>query len=210
MDRFFSLNNPVMKFLTHIVDLAIVNVLTVVHALGIVTAGGALTAMNYVLFHLQRRDETYVAKMFRKSFKDNFRQGMPLGLIAIAVAIVTAADLWGMHALNSKLITMMMIAITVIAGFLFVTFVYMFALQSRYENTVKGTIVNAFKLAVGNLPRTVLMMFIWIIWTGVLIYLHRAALLAFVLYGFSLPGFLCTMLYEPVFAKLEENSSDPT
>ena len=73
MDRFFSLNNPVMKFLTHIVDLAIVNVLTVVHALGIVTAGGALTAMNYVLFHLQRRDETYVAKMFRKSFKDNFR-----------------------------------------------------------------------------------------------------------------------------------------
>ena len=74
MDRFFSLNNPVMKFLTHIVDLAIVNVLTVVHALGIVTAGGALTAMNYVLFHLQRRDETYVAKMFRKSFKDNFKQ----------------------------------------------------------------------------------------------------------------------------------------
>ena len=130
MDRFFSLNNPVMKFLTHIVDLAIVNVLTVVHALGIVTAGGALTAMNYVLFHLQRRDETYVAKMFRKSFKDNFKQGIPLGLIAIAVAIVTAADLWGMHALNSKLITMMMIAITVIAGFLFVTFVYMFALQS--------------------------------------------------------------------------------
>ena len=157
-----------MKFLTHIVDLAIVNVLTVVHALGIVTAGGALTAMNYVLFHLQRRDETYVAKMFRKSFKDNFRQGMPLGLIAIAVAIVTAADLWGMHALNSKIITMMMIAITVIAGFLFVTFVYMFALQSRYENTVKGTIANAFKLAIGNLPRTALMMIIWILWTGVL------------------------------------------
>ena len=53
-------------------------------------------------------------------------------------------------------------------------------------------------------------MIIWILWTGVLVYLHRAALLAFVLYGFSLPGFLCTMLYEPVFAKLEENSSDPT
>ena len=115
-----------------------------------------------------------------------------------------------LHGSESRTATLMMIVITVIAVMIFVTSVYMFALQSRYENTVKGTIVNAFKLAIGNLPRTALMMIIWILWTGVLVYLHRAALLAFVLYGFSLPGFLCTMLYEPVFAKLEENSSDPT
>ena len=31
-----------------------------------------------------------------------------------------------------------------------------------------------------------------------------AALLAFLLYGFSLPGYLCTMLYEPIFVRLEE------
>ena len=102
------------------------------------------------------------------------------------------------------MMTLMMIIITVIAGFLFVTFVYMFALQSRYENTVKGTIVNAFRLALANLPRTVVMMIIWIIWILVMVYLHRAALLAFLLYGFSLPGYLCTMLYEPVFVRLEE------
>ena len=145
--------------------------------------------------------------MFRKSFKDNLRQGIPLGLIAAGAALITAVDLWGMHASESKLITVMMIAITVIAGFLLAAFVYMFALQSRYENTVRGTIVNAFKLAVGNLPRTALMMVIWIIWALIMVYLHKAAPLAFLLFGYTLPGYLCAMLYDRVFVKLEEDSS---
>ena len=204
MDKFFGSGNPVMRFLSRLVDLAILNIMTVIYAIPVVTAGAALTAMNYVLLHLYRRDETYVTRMFRKSFRDNLKQGIPLGLIVLFTAVITATDLWAMHASGSRMMTLMMIIITVIAGFLFVTFVYMFALQSRYENTVKGTIVNAFRLALANLPRTVLMMVIWIIWILVMVYLHRAALLAFLLYGFSLPGYLCTMLYEPVFVRLEE------
>ena len=204
MDKFFDSGNPVMRFLSRLVDLAILNIMTVIYAIPVVTVGAALTAMNYVLLHLYRRDETYVTRMFRKSFRDNLKQGIPLGLIVLFTAVITATDLWAMHASGSRMMTLMMIIITVIAGFLFVTFVYMFALQSRYENTVKGTIVNAFRLALANLPRTVVMMIIWIIWILVMVYLHRAALLAFLLYGFSLPGYLCTMLYEPVFVRLEE------
>ena len=204
MDKFFDSGNPVMRFLSRLVDLAILNIMTVIYAIPVVTAGASLTAMNYVLLHLYRRDETYVTRMFRKSFRDNLKQGIPLGLIVLFTAVITATDLWAMHASGSRMMTLMMIIITVIAGFLFVTFVYMFALQSRYENTVKGTIVNAFRLALANLPRTVLMMVIWLIWILVMVYLHRAALLAFLLYGFSLPGYLCTMLYEPVFVRLEE------
>jgi len=112
-----------------------------------------------------------------------------------------------MRASESRLLTFMMILITIIAGFLFVVFVYIFALQSRYENTVKGTILNAFKLAVANLPRTVLMMVIWIFWILVLVYYHRAALLVFLIYGFTLPGYLCAMLYDPVFARLEKTDN---
>ena len=143
MDKFFDSGNPVMRFLSRLVDLAILNIMTVIYAIPVVTAGAALTAMNYVLLHLYRRDETYVTRMFRKSFRDNLKQGIPLGLIVLFTAVITATDLWAMHASGSRMMTLMMIIITVIAGFLFVTFVYMFALQSRYENTVKGTIVNA-------------------------------------------------------------------
>ena len=123
MDKFFSSNNPVMRFLSRIVDLAILNVMTVLYAIPIVTAGASLTAMNYVLLHLCRDDETYVVKMFRKSFRDNLRQGIPEGLIVIAAALITAVDLWALHASDSRLMTVMMIVISVVAGFLFVAFV---------------------------------------------------------------------------------------
>ena len=204
MDKFFDSGNPVMRFLSRLVDLAVLNMFTVLYSLPLVTAGGAMAAMNHVLLHLVRKDETYVIKMFKDSFKENFRQGIPEGLMVIIIGIITAADMWILHGSESKAMTMMMIAITIIAVFVFVTAVYMFALQSRYENTVTGTIVNALKLSAGNPLRTAGMAVAWIVWTLVLVYLHKAAPLALLLYGYTLPGFLCAMLYDGIFRKLEE------
>ncbi len=204
MDKFFDSGNPVMKFLARLVDLAVLNIVTVVYSLPLVTAGGAMAAMNYVLLHLVRGDETYVIRMFRKSFKENFRQGIPEGLLVILIAVITATDLWAFHGSGSRAVTMMMIVISIAALLLFVSAVYMFALQARYDNSVKGTIINAFRLSLGNLPRTAGMAVAWTIWALVLVYLHRAAPLVFMLYGFTLPGYLCAMLYDGIFRKLEE------
>ena len=192
-----------MVFLSRLVDLAVLNVLTVCTSLLIVTLGGALTAMNNVLLHLVRGDETYVTKMFWTSFRKNFVQGIPEGLLVLAAAGITFVDIWALHGSDSKAATLMMIMITVIAMFLAATFVYMFALQARYENTVRGTIANAFRLAVGNLPKTAGMIAIWLIWALILVYLHRAAPAFFLIYGLTLPGYLCAMLYNGVFKKLE-------
>ena len=112
--------------------------------------------------------------------------------------------MWALHGSESRLMTLMMIIITIVAVFIFVTAVYMFALQSRYENTVKGTIVNAVRLSLGNLPRTAGMALAWIAWVLVLVYLHKAAPLAFLIYGFTLPGYLCAMLYDGIFRDLEK------
>ena len=86
---------------------------------------------------------------------------------------------------------------------LFVTCVYMFALQSRYENTVSGTILNAVRLAIANLPRSAVMAVIWLIWILMLVYLYKAASLFFLIFGLSLPGYLCAMLYDRIFENLE-------
>jgi uncharacterized membrane protein YesL len=208
MDRFFDVNNPVMRSLSTMVDLAIVNLLTVLFAVPVITAGGAFSSMNYVLLHLYRNEDDYIHKMFLKSFKENFRQGILLGLAIIAVAAVTAADLWVLHTMNSKYATGLMVVITVIAVYFLTTSVYAFALQSRYENTVTGTIANAFRLSIAHLPRTIGMMITWILWILTLWYLHKAALLAFLLYGFSLPGYMCMLLYDPIFKAMENKVDD--
>ena len=203
MDKFFDSNNPVMRFLSRLVDLVILNVLTIVYSLPLITAGGALTAMNYVLLHLHRGDETYIIRMFRKSFRENFRQGIPEGLLVLAAAAITAVDMLALHGSESRTATLMMIVITVIAVMIFVTSVYMFALQSRYENTVGQTILNAARLAVTYLPRTAGMAVIWLIWIMILVFLYKAASLFFLIFGLTLPGYLCTMLYNRVFEDLE-------
>ena len=204
MKKFFDVNNPLMRFLTLLVDLVIVNLMTLVFMIPIVTAGGSLAAMNYVLLHLRRKDETYVMRMFIKSFKENFKQGIPEGLLFLLMVCIAGVDLWAMHGSESRMLTFLMIIISIIAAFFIVVFVYVFALQSRYENTVKETFLNAFRLAIGNLLRTIVMMVLWVIWIGGMIYFHRFSMLVFVIYGLTLPGYLCTMLYDPVFAKLEK------
>ena len=68
---------------------------------------------------------------------------------------------------------------------------------------VRETLKNAARLSVGNLPRTMGMILVWVVWGAVLLYLHKAAPLAILLYGVSLPGYLCTLLYDPVFKKME-------
>lgn len=208
MDRFFDANNPVMRALSRLVDLAVLNIVTLILTLPVITAGASMTAMNNVLMHLIRDDESYVSRMFVKSFKLNFRQALPEGLLVLLMAAVTAADLWILHSMDSRPATLLMIIITVIAGFLLAASVYMFALQSRYENTIGGTIANAFRLALGNLPRTLGMMIIWVLWILVLWWLHGLAPLAIALYGFTLPGYMCALLYEPVFTRLEEGEEE--
>ena len=203
MEKFFDSDNPVMRFLSRPVDLVIVNFLTLLYSLPLITAGGALTAMNNVLLHFVRRDETYTVKMFRKSFRVNFKQGIPEGRLVLTAAGVTAAEMWFLHGTDSRMATLMMFIITIIAIMVFVTCVYMFALQSRYENTVGGTILNALRLAVGNLPRSAAMAAVWLIWILILIYLRGAAPLVFLLFGLSLPGYLCAMLYNRIFEDLE-------
>ena len=203
MDKIFNSENPVMRFLARLVDLAILNVITLLYCIPVITAGGALTAMNYVLLHLHRGDESYIIRMFRKSFRQNFKQGIPEGLLTLAVAGIAAVDLFALHGSGSRAATMMMIIITIITVMLFVACVYMFALQSRYENTVGGTIMNALRLAIANLPRSAGMAIVWLIWILVLIYLYKAASMFFLVFGLSLPGYLCTMLYNRIFENLE-------
>ena len=204
MDRFFDANNPVMQFLSRIVDLAVLNLMTIACMIPIVTAGAAITAMNNVLIHLVRKDETYVWKMFIKSFRQNLKQGIGLGLLFTAIFAVAGLELMMLHSIDAKSSTMFMIIITVIGICVFGVGIYTFALLSRFENTVRGTLVNAATLALGHILRTLGMLAICAAWAAFLWFAHGITLLV-LLYGLTIPGYLCVMIYNPIFETMESN-----
>ena len=204
MDRFFDANNPVMRFLARIVDLAVLNLMTLACMIPVVTAGPAITAMNNVLIHLVRKDETYVWKMFIKSFRQNLKQGIGLGLLYTAIFAVAGLELVMLHSIDAKSSTMFMIIITVIGICVFGVGIYTFALLSRFENTVRGTLVNAATLALGHILRTLGMLAICAAWAAFLWFAHGITLLV-LLYGLTIPGYLCVMVYNPIFETMESN-----
>ena len=204
MDRFVDANNPVMKFLSRLVDMAVLNLMTIAFMIPVVTAGASITAMNNVLIHLVRKDETYVWKMFLTSFKQNLKQGIGLGILFTAIFAVAGLELMMLHSIDAKSSTMFMIIITVISLCVFAVGIYTFALLSRFENTVRGTLVNAVSLALGHIPRTLGMLAVWAAWAALLWLLHGIYLLV-LLYGLTIPGYLCAMIYDPIFRQLESN-----
>ena len=193
-----------MKFLSRLVDMAVLNLMTIAFMIPVVTAGASITAMNNVLIHLVRKDETYVWKMFLTSFKQNLKQGIGLGILFTAIFAVAGLELMMLHSIDAKSSTMFMIIITVISLCVFAVGIYTFALLSRFENTVRGTLVNAVSLALGHIPRTLGMLAIWAAWAALLWLLHGIYLLV-LLYGLTIPGYLCAMIYDPIFRQLESN-----
>lgn len=64
MSNLFDQDNMFFTIMGVLFDLIILNVLTLLCCIPIVTAGASFTAMHNVLWHMVRHEETYVSRQF--------------------------------------------------------------------------------------------------------------------------------------------------
>ena len=76
MSKLFDQDNMFFAIMGVLFDLIILNVLTLLCCLPVVTAGASFTAMHSVLWRMVRHEETYVARQFFDSFKRNLKQSL--------------------------------------------------------------------------------------------------------------------------------------
>ena len=69
----FEEGSPFIRFLNRMADLLIINLLTLLMCVPVITAGASLTAMHYVLLKIVRDEEGYIVRSFFRSFKLNFQ-----------------------------------------------------------------------------------------------------------------------------------------
>ena len=79
--KFFSTDSPLYRFLTRLWDMIKLNFLWLVFSLPVVTMGAATVAAYSVTLKMVDEREGYVGRQFIKAFKENWKQGIPLGLI---------------------------------------------------------------------------------------------------------------------------------
>lgn len=206
MKKIFRSDSPIMKALTIAADLLILNLLTMVLCIPIITMGPAVIAMNDIVIHIVRGEEGYTVKPYFQSFKANFKQGMILGLILVAAAGILYLD----YLAAQMYIPIMRAPIIAIGVIILAIAFYTFGMLARYENTLRGTIKNAAMLAVGNFPRTLFMVIcavgLWLI----CIHFYQFGIPILLLFGLSLPCYVNILLLNGVFRKLdgEEDQED--
>ena len=210
----FEEGNPFQGFLNKVTDLLILNLVTLLLCLPVITAGAALTAMHYVLLKMVRGEEGYILQSFFRAFKREFRQATIMWFLFMALAALMVSTLTMVLQGGGSYPLWLPSSILVVAVLELICMIYSFAMQSRFDNSVYHTILNAVTLTFAELPSSLEMAVITLV--PLIAFIFATILLPLlVLFGLSVPGYACAMIYDPIFRKMEkqiweqENSDDP-
>lgn len=214
MSRFFDMDSPVMTALSRVCDLMLLNLLTLVCCIPIVTIGASVTAMHYVELKWARDEEGYILRPFFREFKNNFKQATAEWLIILAVGILLGVDLYVVTQSPDMFPDFMVYVIGAAAIVAFLVVQWIFLLQCHFYNTVRQTFKNSFIMAIAQFPRTLVMALCWIV-SFLLFYLSLVTELQVIfplvlLFFLSVPGYLCCKLASKPFAAFEPEEEEIT
>jgi len=205
--NFNLFDNPVMRGIGRLADFIVLNLLWVICSIPVITIGASTTALYTVMLKLVKNEEGYIAKGFLKAFKENFKQGTIIWLVFLLLDIVFVVDFFSIKLMPDKLGAALQILFLFIGALLVAASVYAFALQARFENTVKNTLKNAVILVFARLPYTVLIILLTIgpvIATFLTVQTFVIGITVWLFAGVALVAWLNSFLLRIVFRKLEE------
>lgn len=189
-------DSPLMITMTQITDCIFLSLFWLVGCFPILTAGASAAALYDTVYHGFRQGEKHTWQRFWRSFKTNFRPSLVPVLVfwPLAALLVRAVVLCWNLAVGGQLSWMLFASAMLVAVLLAGILSVLFPLLSRFENTTARLLKNTVLLAMGNMPRTLVL--------GIL---NCAAVLLCALYVFplfflpALASLLSTWLLEPMF-----------
>ena len=193
----FDMVNPLMRALAVVADLILLNFLTIIGMIPVVTAGASLTARNDVLQHIVRKEEGYIARSFFASYKSNLKQGSIMGMIFAVPAGLLILEYDVIRAIPELHMPIFYAMLLLAGGIVLACGIYAFHLLARFENTIVGTIKNALMLSFGYLPRTVGMIAAYVGFWAVVIAFYMYLFPVIILFATTLPAYICTLLIGP-------------
>lgn len=201
-------DHPLVRAMTWVADLIILNLLWILCSLPVVTIGASFSAMYTVTLKLIRREPVRTIRDFFIAFKESFKPATPIWLLGVLGVAIFGADLWFSLSQNGFL-KVLFIIISVIVGTLsFSLLSWSFPLIAQFENSIKSYIINSLAMAFCNPLVTV---GIWICYAvPVLIALFLPANIVvvigfmYIFMGVSGPCALATLLVMKGFAKMDD------
>ena len=209
MKNLFNLDTPLMQMLTRVGDMIIINFLTIICSLPIITAGAAISATHRIMQDFLMDNETTIVRTYFRAFKENFKQATLVWLALVVIIAALLADVFLINLfIQGSLRSFFVILLSAVALIVFAISMYIFPLLTRYRNTLPQRLRNSLILMITKLPRTIGMMALHalpfvILWVSYNLFLQTLIFWLFV--GASFTIFMDTFLLKPVFQQLEKN-----
>lgn len=219
MRNLFSMDSGLFRFLSKLADLMILNIIFLICCVPVVTIGASVTALSYVTLKMKDNEEGYIIRTFFRSFKQNLKQSTVIWLVMLFLALVLGLDFYLVRQMEGTMAMVMQVLVYMGTVIWLMVFLYVFPMQSRFYNTIRGTVRNAILLALGNFPKTFCMMAVTV---GAVIltfwnqYTFWYGMLFWILVGFAVIGWANSQFLHGILLKLmpeeiqetEEDSSE--
>lgn len=210
MGNFFNPEGSIMKALSRIADLAILNVLWLICCVPVVTVGAATTALFSVTLKMVKNEESYIFREYMKSLRRNFKQSTIIWVILLAVMIVLGTDYYIMCQWDSQL-RYPMFTVIILAGLVLLFVVlYIFPLIAKFENTIKEYFKNAVLMSIRHLPYTMILAVVFFIQAYACIYMivNYEYLPILILFGESAFVYVMSYIYVKIFRVYTTGTED--
>ncbi|MGO1591254.1 MAG: DUF624 domain-containing protein [Ancrocorticia sp.] len=200
--------SSIYRALSVFADVVIINVLTLVGCLPIVTAGASLTAASRVTNEVVRDTDSYIAGSWWHAFRGNLRQSLAWWVPSVILIAGAWAQNWALGGttdatLAGALTSLVLVAVVLILALL----VWILPLSAFFTNTVTGHLGNAAILAVRHAGRTLLCVaatsapiLVFVLLPGA----RTATMWFMVLVGLSFLNYLNALIQKPVLDGLLE------
>lgn len=150
----FRYDSPVIRFLSKMADMIILNVITLIVSIPVVTIGAATTALHYAV-EKTLTDEGTLLKNYFHAFATNFKQATIYWLLILLLSGCSIVALLFMEANSFSGVTRILCFGSLICCCLL--YVWVFVLQATFENTTWAMLRNAMICALSWPVKSILM-----------------------------------------------------
>lgn len=158
MSKLFRMDSPLMRFLTKIADLMVLNILFCVTSIPLITIGASWTALYSVTLKMVRDEEDSVSRSYFRSFRQNFRQATLLWLGVLVVLALLVLDIRVLNGMAEGTAPgLLRVGVEILALLGIMVLQYLFPSLARFEASLADTLKNACMMALAHLPKTALM-----------------------------------------------------
>ncbi|TDL31085.1 DUF624 domain-containing protein [Jeotgalibacillus sp. S-D1] len=206
MSQVFQLDGTLFRFLSRIVDLAILNALFLLFSLPIVTIGASTTALYSVLLKIIKNEDETIVKSFYFSYRRSFKQSTIVWFIMAAAGLLFGVN-YSLLGNAGGLPLILWTSVLIVFGFVYLCiFLFVFAYISRYEDTIKKILLNSLLMGISHFHYLILLILLNV-FPLIIVFSSSVGLLSGLYFGtfggFALIALINSIIFRKIFSKYE-------